>query len=138
MEAIENVIFQEIQSLFWHQLRHNPAHISCKLYDSKLVVVIKDALTKPEQLLISNGYEEIAQRIRHSIEEILQPQLKNIIETVTDTKVNNLLLATHIDSNYISIIALLNEETEEDNSQFNFHETLYLHQNSHFGEDAEQ
>ncbi len=107
MNNIEQVISQNIHSLFWAQLKHEPSEINCKFYDNQLTVVIKNGLTKPEQLLMLNGYIEVAKEVRNSIEQILQPQLKKIIEEAIDTNISELLFATHPEADYISLIALM-------------------------------
>lgn len=107
MNNIEQLISQNIHSLFWTELKHKPSEIRCKLYDNQLTITIKNALTKPEQLLMLNGYLEVAKEVRNSIEEILQPKLKKIIEESIDTKICELLFATHPEADYISIIALI-------------------------------
>ena len=112
MNNIEQAISQNIYSLFWNQLKHEPGEIRCKIYDNQLTVTIKNALTKPEQLLIFNGYVEVAKEVRESIEQILRPQLKKIVEEVIDTKISELLFATHPESDYISLIALITANSE--------------------------
>ena len=107
MNNIEQVISQSIHSLFWSELKHEPSEIRCNIYDNQLTITIKNALTKPEQLLMLNGYVEVAKEVRDSIEQILQPQLKKIIEEAIDTQITELLFATHTESNYISLIALM-------------------------------
>ena len=107
MNNIEQIISQNIYSLFWTQLKHKPSEVRCKFYDNQLTIVIKNGLTKPEQLLMLNGYIEVAKKVRNSIEQILQPQLKKIIEEAIDTKISELLFATHPETDYVSLIALM-------------------------------
>lgn len=107
MNNIEQVISQSIRSLFWSQLKHEPSEIRCKLCDNQLTITVKNGLTKPEQLLMLNGYVEVAKEVRDSIEQILHPQIKIIIEEAIDTNISELLFATHPESNYISLIALM-------------------------------
>ncbi len=102
----EAILSERIQSLFVNQLGHKPEDVCCNFLENKLTIVIRNAVTKPEQLLIAAGYEEVVRKARGRIEEILQPQFKEIIEEVTNSQVTNMLFATHLDSNYVSIIAL--------------------------------
>ena len=121
MNNIEQVISQNIYSLLWTQLKHKPSEIHCKLYENQLTVIIKNALTKPEQLLILNGYVEVANEVRKSIEQILEPHLKKIIEEVIGVKISELLFATHPQSDYISLIALMTVKPKvTTNSEMNF------------------
>lgn len=105
-QKLEPILAEKIQSLFFNQLGHRPEDVCCNFLDSKLTIIIKNAVTKPEQLLMAAGYQEVVKKARGSIEEILQPQLKQIIEEVSNSQVTNMLFATHLDTNYVSIIAL--------------------------------
>ncbi|KST69994.1 Na-translocating system protein MpsC family protein [Mastigocoleus testarum] len=112
MNNVEQVLSQKIHSLFWNELKHKPSEIRCRLYENQLTITIKDALTKPEQLLILNGYAGVAKEVRESIEQILQPRLKKIIEETIEIKISELLFATHPESDYISLIALMTVKPE--------------------------
>ena len=105
-QNIEHILAERIQSLFIDQLGHQPEDIYCRFLDNKLTIVIENAITKPEKLLIAAGYQDIVKKARGSIEEILQPEFKKIIEEISDSQVSNMLFATHLDTNYVSIIAL--------------------------------
>ncbi|MBV6624274.1 MAG: DUF2294 family protein [Rivularia sp. (in: Bacteria)] len=106
-DNLERILAERIQSLFINQLGHQPKDVYCRLLDKKLTIVVENAITKPEKLLMAAGYEEIVHKARNSIEKILQPELKKIIEEVITFKISNILFATHLDTGYVSIIALL-------------------------------
>ena len=108
-QNIENILAERIRSLFVDQLGHQPEDVYCRFIDNKLTIVIENAITKPEKLLIAAGYQDIVKKARGSIEQILQPKFKKIIEEVSNSQVNNMLFATHLDTNYVSIIALFAE-----------------------------
>ncbi|MEM6402165.1 MAG: DUF2294 domain-containing protein [Cyanobacteria bacterium P01_A01_bin.84] len=105
-QNLEKILAERIRSLFIEQLGHQPKDVYCRFLDNKLTIVIENAITKPEKLLIASGYEDIVKEARGSIEKILQPQFKQIIEEITSTEVSNILFATHLDTEYVSIIAL--------------------------------
>ena len=105
-QNIEHILAERIQSLFIDQLGHQPEDIYCRFLDNKLTIVIENAITKPEKLLIAAGYQDIVKKARGSIEQILQPEFKKIIEEISNSQVSNILFATHLDTNYVSIIAL--------------------------------
>ena len=105
-QNLETVIAERIQSLFINKLGHQPEDVYCRFLDNKLTIIIKNGVTKPEQLLIEAGHQEVVRKARGRIEEILQPQFKQIIEEATDSEVINMLFATHLDTNYVSVIAL--------------------------------
>ncbi|BAY83066.1 hypothetical protein NIES267_25520 [Calothrix parasitica NIES-267] len=108
-QNIEHILAERIQSLFIEQLGHQPEDIYCRFLDNKLTIVIENAITKPEKLLIAAGYQDIVEKARGSIEQILQPEFKKIIEEISHSQVSNILFATHLDTNYVSIIALFAE-----------------------------
>ncbi|MEA5597581.1 DUF2294 domain-containing protein [Rivularia sp. UHCC 0363] len=105
-QNLEMVIAERIQSLFINKLGHQPEDVYCRFLDNKLTIIIKNGVTKPEQLLMEAGHQEVVRKARGRIEEILQPQFKQIIEEATDSEVTNMLFATHLDTNYVSVIAL--------------------------------
>lgn len=105
-DNLEQILVERIQSLFINQLGHQPEDVYCRFLDNKLTIVIENAITKPEKLLMAAGYQDIVKKARNSIEQILQPEFKQIIEEVTDSQVSNILFATHLDTNYVSVIAL--------------------------------
>ncbi len=105
-EKSQEILVERIQSLFINKLGHQPLDIYCRFLDNKLTIVIENAITKPEILLMAAGYQEIVEKARSSIEKILRPEFKQIIEEVTNSQVSNILFATHLDTNYVSIIAL--------------------------------
>jgi uncharacterized protein YbcI len=107
---LETILAERIQSLFINQLGHQPEDVYCRFLDNKLTIIIKNGVTKPEKLLMAAGYEEVVRKARGRIEEILQPQLKKIIEEVANSQVINLLFATHLDTNYVSVIALFTDK----------------------------
>ncbi|MGB6295457.1 MAG: Na-translocating system protein MpsC family protein [Rivularia sp. (in: cyanobacteria)] len=106
---VDQILVERIQSLFLDKLGHQPEDVYCRFLDNKLTIVIENAITKPEKLLMAAGYEEIVKKARGSIEKILRPEFKQIIEEVTNSDVSNILFATHLDTNYVSIIALFTE-----------------------------
>ena len=108
-QNIEHILAERIQSLFIDQLGHQPEDIYCRFLDNKLTIVIENAITKPEKLLIAAGYQDIVKKARGSIEKILQPEFKKIIEEISNSQVSNILFATHLDTNYVSIIALFTD-----------------------------
>ncbi|MEM7553462.1 MAG: Na-translocating system protein MpsC family protein [Cyanobacteria bacterium P01_A01_bin.84] len=108
----EEILSQNLQSLFLNQLSHEPEEINCDFFTDRLVITIKNVLTKPEQLLICHGYTETAKKIRNSIEEILKPQLKIIIEEFVDVQTTQILFATYLDSNYMSLIVFFDKDLD--------------------------
>ena len=103
---VEKTLSERIRTVFYQQLGHQLDEINCNFLENKLIIVIKEALTQPELLLIQNGHKTIAKNVRNSIEEILRPQLKQLIEKVTETEVKEILFSTYLDINYVSLIAL--------------------------------
>ena len=75
-QKLEQILSQRVQALFEERLGHQPEDVYCRFLDNKLTVIIRNAVTKPEQLLMAAGYEEVVRKARNSIEEILRPYFK--------------------------------------------------------------
>ncbi|HEY9762117.1 MAG TPA: DUF2294 domain-containing protein [Trichocoleus sp.] len=88
---LERSLAQKIQALYRSQLEHQPSKVTCQLLGDKLTVVIENAITQPEKLLNDHGSDQLAEQCRSRIDEIIQPQLKALIEETLQAKVIDLL-----------------------------------------------
>jgi uncharacterized protein YbcI len=101
-----------LQTFYQNWLGHQPSHISCHLSDTTLAIIIQNSITKPEKLLLEHGQRELVQRVRHSLERLMRPQFKALIEQRTHVKVVDLLMDTHLRTSQTSIIAILSEKPQ--------------------------
>lgn len=104
---IERTLSQRIQSLYRNQLEHNPSRVVCQIFDDKIAIVLEDSITQPEQVLVENGQEDLAQQVRLELDEALQPQLKALIEEVVGVTVIDLLSNAKLDTGRSATVAIL-------------------------------
>jgi uncharacterized protein YbcI len=104
---VERDLSHRIQSLYHDQLGHRPSKVECKLLDEKLMIIINDSITKPEQLLTQEGQEELAEQVRLQLNEVIQDQLKALIEAVLRVPVLDLLSDAALESGRSGMIVIL-------------------------------
>jgi len=109
---IERTLSQKIQSLYRNQLEHNPSRVVCQIFDDKIAIVLEDSITQPEQVLVENGQEDLAQQVRIELDEALQPQLKALIEEVVGVTVIDLLSNAKLDTGRSATVAILAESPQ--------------------------
>ncbi len=106
---LERTISQRIQALYRTKLGHQPTKIVCQIFDEKVAIILEDSVTKPEQLLAQSGREDLAEQVRADLDELLQPQLKAIIEEVMGVTVIDMLSDAKLDTGRSGIIAIFGE-----------------------------
>lgn len=80
---IERDISQALNGLYRKELGHQPGKITCQLFEKKVVLVIEDALSRPEKLLLSQGDSEIALKAHEELLDTLKDKAKSCIADVT-------------------------------------------------------
>lgn len=88
---LQRQLSQQIRAFYKKQLEHQPAKVTCQLFDKALAIVMEDAFTQPETLLKGNGYEDLASTVRSRLERLVQPQLKALLEDILQVKIKDLL-----------------------------------------------
>ncbi len=111
-EQLEQKLLECIQEVSLKTLGHQPQQISCKLLDKNLTIIIEDSVTKPEQLLINSGKQELAQQLRANIDLAFEPYLKSTIEKLTSIPIADLISKSSLDSGRTSIVAVFNRTPE--------------------------
>lgn len=104
---IERTLSQRIQALYRTQLEHQPSKVTCQLFDEKIAVVLEDSITQPEQLLVSQGQEELAEKVRSELDQALQPQLKTLIEEVVGVDVIDILSNAKLETGRTATVVIL-------------------------------
>jgi uncharacterized protein YbcI len=104
---VERNLSQRIQALYRTQLGHQPSKITCQIFDTKIAIVLEDAITPPEQLLVNSGQEELAEQVRSDLDKAIQPQLKALIEEVVGVPVIDLLSDATLETGRTGTIAVL-------------------------------
>jgi len=111
-EQFEQQLLESIQDIYLKTLGHQPQQISCKLVDKNLTVIIEDSLTQPEQLLIDNGKQELAQQVRTNIHLAFEPYLKSTIEDVTAIPLTDIISKSSLATGRTSIVAIFSQAPE--------------------------
>lgn len=104
---LERSLSQRIQALYRDQLGHRPGKITCHIFDEKIVILLEDAVTAPEQLLASAGQDELAEQVRLDLDKAIQPQLQQVIEEVVKVPVTDLLSNAKLETGRTGTIAIL-------------------------------
>lgn len=104
---VERTLSQRIQALYRNQLGHQPSKVSCQIFDTKIVIILEDAITPPEQLLADSGQEELAEQVHTDLNKAIQPQLKVLIEEVLGVSVIDLLSDATLETGRTGTIAVL-------------------------------
>lgn len=104
---LERTLSQRIQALYRSQLGHKPGKIDCQICDDKISIVLEDSITKPEQLLAENGQEELAKQVRSELNDMIQVQLKELLEEVLKIPVLDLLTNAKLETGRTGTIVVL-------------------------------
>lgn len=104
---LERDLSQQIQAFYRDRLGHQPSKIICQLFEQKVAIVIEDSLTSAERLLAQDGQDKLVQKVRSSIDEVTKPKLTNLIETVLNVQVADLLSDANLETGRTGIIAVL-------------------------------
>ena len=104
---LERTLSHRIQALYRNQLGHKPGKIDCQICEDKISIVLEDSITKPEQLLAENGQEELAKQVRSELNDMIQVQLKELIEELFSIPVLDLLTNAKLETGRTGTIAVL-------------------------------
>ena len=104
---LERTLSQRIQALYRNQLEHQPSRVTCQLFDEKLAIILEDSITQPEQLLVNNGQAELAEKVRAELDDVLQPQLKELIEEIVGVTVVDILSNAKLETGRTATVVIL-------------------------------
>ena len=114
---LERKLSQEIQAFYRNYLGHQPSKVTCQLFDEKLAIIVENSLTTAEKVLIGEGQEDLAQKVRSNIDDAIKPELKQSIEKITALKVLDILSDTTIETERTGIIAVLSNTPQVRNPE---------------------
>lgn len=106
---LERSLSQRIQTLYRNQLGHRPGQVTCRLLNEKLIILIEDSITQPEQILAQEGQMHLAKEVRAELDDAMQPQLKALIEEVLKVSVIDLLSDATLETGRTGAIVVLAE-----------------------------
>ncbi len=104
---LERTLSQRIQALYRTQIGHQPSKVTCQFFDEKLAIVVEDSITSAEELLLTEGKEDLAEEFRSSLGDAIEPRLKNLIEEILSVGVSDLLSDATLTTGRTGIIAIL-------------------------------
>jgi len=107
---LERTLSQQVQAFYRSNLGVRISEVDCQILDQKIVIVLENSMTQPEQLLVNDGKEELVEEVHSNLKESMQPQLKKLIEGVVGVSVIDLLSDTTLQTERTGIIAVLAEE----------------------------
>lgn len=106
---LERTLSQRIQGLYSDKLGHRPTKVTCQLFDEKLAIVMENCITPPEQLLIKQGQEKLAEQVRSGLDDAMEPKIKQVIEEVLSVEVMDVLSDATLETGRSGYIVVLSE-----------------------------
>ncbi|MEN9520881.1 MAG: hypothetical protein RLZZ381_3469 [Cyanobacteriota bacterium] len=106
---LERKLSQGIQAFYRQHLGHQPSKVTCQLFGAKLAVIIENSITSAEKILIDEGKSDLARKVRSNLDEAIQPELKQLIETITEVEVVDILSDATLDTGRTGIIVILSQ-----------------------------
>lgn len=105
-QKIESVLIPKIKDIYHQELEQKLDNISYKLFDRILVILIEGIITSPEKLLQKKQRGDLAKQVRTTVDGVIHPQIKKIIEEVLEVKVIDFLTDTTMNNNLTGAIAI--------------------------------
>jgi len=106
---LEREISQAISSLYSTQLGLRPSKVICHCFDKEIVITLEDSVTLVEQALVDGNYNKLADEVRVSLNKIIKPQIKDLIEEIIDRNVIDVISNSSLATNRTGIIAILEQ-----------------------------
>ena len=104
---LEATLAQRVVAMYLTYLGHKPHQVSCQLVEKTVAIIIQGAITKPEQLLLKQGKQQLAEQVQSNIQIALQPQLRSIVEEIFAVPVIDILCDFNSDPGSTSAIVVL-------------------------------
>ncbi len=104
---LERTLSQSIQALYRNQLGHQPSRVVCQILDEKIVIVLENSITPPEQVLLNNGKQQLAQQVRSDLDAAMDQEVRNLIQQVVGIPVIDLLMDATLETGRSGTIAIL-------------------------------
>ncbi len=109
---LERELSQKIQAFYRSHLGHQPSKVTCQLFSTKLAIIIEDSITNAEQILVDEGKNDLAKKVRSNLDDAIQPELQQLIEEVTKSKVMDMMSDATLETGRTGIIIILNNAPE--------------------------
>lgn len=109
---LERELSQKIQAFYRSHLGHQPSKVTCQLFSTKLAVIIEDSITNAEQILVDEGKNDLAKKVRSNLDDAIQPELQELIEEVAKVTVLDMMSDATLETGRTGIIIILNNAPE--------------------------
>lgn len=107
---LERNLNQKIYKLYKEELKHSPQKVTSKFFGNQLTIVIENALTKVEQILMNEHNEiQVVENLNSAINNAIKSKLKNIIETILAVEVEDILYTSTIETKRTGAIVILSQ-----------------------------
>ena len=106
---VEREINQRMRSLYKKKLGHKVSDVSCQLFDAKLAIVLEDAVTEVEKRLLESGRVELIEQVHEDLSDSIESNVKEIVESILNVNVIDILDDTKLVSGTTGIIAILSD-----------------------------
>jgi len=106
---LQRRLSQEIQALYRQQLGHRSGKVSCQLFNEKLTIIIEESITKPERLLSRESDNALVEQVHADLDEAIRPEMKQLIESILEREVVDLMSDASLETGRTGIIAILSE-----------------------------
>ena len=114
---LERDLSQNIHKLYKEELKHSPQKITSKFFGNQLAIIIEDALTAVEQILIDEHNEQMAVNLNLAIGDVIKVKLKTLIEAILKVEVEDILFDSTIKTKCTGAIVLLSQLPQVRNSK---------------------
>lgn len=104
---LERTLSQRVQALYREQLGHQPGKVTATIDQDRITILIENAITQPEQLLVSQGQEALSEQVRSDLQKAIDIPLKDVIQDVIGVEVIDLLSDTTLKTGRTGTIAVL-------------------------------
>ena len=104
---LERSLSQQLQKLYREHLDHTTGKVSCRLFEDKLTVIVENSLTQPERLLLENGNSDRVEKLHDDLSRLVRPQLIDLVETILDQKVVDLMSDTTLETGRTGLVIVL-------------------------------
>jgi len=81
--------------------------VSCRLFDNKLIIVVENSLTQPEQLLLQGGSSQRVEELHMDLTKLVRPQVVELVEDVLNLEVVDLLSDTTLETGRTGLVIIL-------------------------------
>ncbi len=114
---IEREISQRVQALYNSHIGQRPQPVICHTFDTEIVITLEKSVTQTEQTLLINGYANLAEEVQAALHQIIKPQIKDLVEQVTQRRVLDVVSNTSFTIGRTSIVIFLEQLPEVRNPQ---------------------